>query len=374
MTGLIAYNIALLIALIVSGLFLYGLFTVRIRHRRKEQGVGLKETYSLARDVANPLLTPGSNGWESGGVMNPAVVTAGGRTHLFYRAVGNDGVSRIGYASSANGSIFDERFPYPVFALASETNPRWPARYPGLTASGGSFAGTEDPRAVIIGDRMHLSFSAFADWNSLRIGVTSISVEDLIAKRWRWTPPTFLSPKGQVHKNWVIFPEKIQGAFAILHSLHAGSRDRVLIDYVDTLDEASIESLYQPTQDNRVWDSTLRGAGPPPIRTDQGWLLLYHATDARQPHRYKLGALMLDLENPSRIIGRAPVPILEPDAHYENDGAKEGVVYACGMVRTGDRLRVYYGGSDSVVCAAETSLSRLLRKLTPVAGLIPSPN
>ncbi len=374
---LIALILGYLLALFATGLFFYALYKLLKTHAVRERLVELARALGLMREHGNPVLVSSGHAWESGGVMNPAAVEAGGRVHLFYRAVGDDGVSRLGYASSSNGATFDERLPYPVFALGTgSADTRRFAEHSGLSKSGGSLAGVEDPRAVLIGDRMYMTFSAFAGWDSLRIGVSSIAVADLLAKRWNWTPPAYISPIGQVHKNWVVFPEKINGKFAVLHSLHSGSRDRVLVDYLDTLDEnASIESPYNPVKDESVWDSTLRGAGPPPIKTKKGWLLLYHATDAREPNRYKLGALMLDFNDPTKVIARSPFPVLSPDAAYENEGAKAGVVYATGATVHGDTLTVYYGGADSVVCAAKTSLSRFIQKLKDrkIATLTPVP-
>lgn len=377
MMELIALAAGYLFALFATGLFLYGLWRLLRRYAIQERLAEFARAIGLMREHGNPVLVPAGHAWEEGGVMNPAAIEAGGRVHLFYRAVGSDGVSRVGYASSSNGNRFDDRLPYPVFALgAADADTRRFAEHSGLNTSGGSYAGVEDPRAVVIDDRMYMTFSAFAGWDSLRIAVSSISVADLLAKRWKWTPPSYISPVGQVHKNWVLFPEKIHGKFAVLHSLHSGSRDRVLVDYLDTLDEnASIESPYNPVKDETVWDSTLRGAGPPPIKTKDGWLLLYHATDAKEPSRYKLGALLLDLDDPSKVVARSPFPILAPDASYENEGAKSGVVYATGAVVRGGTLTVYYGGADSVVCAAKTPLAQFVRNLKDkkAAALTPVP-
>ncbi len=111
------------------------------------------------------------------------------------------------------------------------------------------------------------------------------------------------------------------------------------------------------------WDTSMRGAGAPPIKTDRGWLLLYHAMDKRDPNRYKLGAMLLDLTDPTRILYRSPSPILEPEMPYENDG-KPGVVYASGTAVIEGILYVYYGGGDKHVCVAETNLRALLDWLT----------
>ena len=103
-----------------------------------------------------------------------------------------------------------------------------------------------------------------------------------------------ISPPGEIHKNWVIFPEKLNGKFAVLHSI----TPKIAIDYFDSLDdfdgEKYITSKYVRPPESGSWDSWVRGAGPPPIKTHTGWLLLYHAMDYRDPNRYK-GAMLLDL-------------------------------------------------------------------------------
>jgi predicted GH43/DUF377 family glycosyl hydrolase len=243
-------------------------------------------------------------------------------------------------------------------------------KYPELVASGGSWAGVEDPRAVIIDGRLYLTFNAFGGWDSLRIGVVSISVDDLENHRWNWTQPAFLSGEGQIHKSWVLFPEKIHGKFAVLHGFDRENRNHANIAYLDSLDHAPMKPIqsdagFRDAIDDSVWDSKVRGAGPPPIRTNEGWLLLYHANESTEMHRYKLGALLLDAQNPERVIARSSEPILAPDAYYENDG-KPGIVYACGAVAQKDTLRVYYGGADKVVCSATVRLSEFLSKLIEV--------
>jgi beta-1,2-mannobiose phosphorylase / 1,2-beta-oligomannan phosphorylase len=369
MVDLLAVLLATAAALISTGLFFYGVWRIFAKPSHETKHV---HALKLTRHEENPLLSPKHEEWEAQGVMNPAAVRLHNLTHLFYRAIGADGVSRLGYATSGDGRSYS-RLPYPVFALSDEgadvafKRAQNMKDYAALTASGGSWAGVEDPRAVVIDDRLYLTFSAFGGWNSLRMGVTSLPVDDLRAKRWKWTPPVYLSPQGQVHKNWVLFPEKIRGKFALLHSLHSGSRKEVLVDYLDTLSEEPaqpIESPYRPVKDHAGWDSTLRGAGPPPLKTPFGWLLLYHAIDNREPSRYKLGAMLLDQEDPSKVLRRSRGPILSPDARYENEGAKAGIVYACGATLHDDLLTVFYGGADSVVCAAKHSLSNLLSLLT----------
>jgi beta-1,2-mannobiose phosphorylase / 1,2-beta-oligomannan phosphorylase len=377
--GALLIFLAIIGGLLITTVFLWGLvriITSKVARRKFADFV--RTLYErpppprLIREDVNPILRPTHYPWESAAVLNPGIAYAGGKVHLFYRAIGSDGISRVGYAASADGIHFTDRLSYPVFALdgyspnSSIGRTYMEMMYPHLVASGGSWGGVEDPRAVIIGDRLYLSFSAFYNWHSIRVGVVSISINDLLEKRWRWSRPVFLSPPGQVNKNWVLFPEKINGRFAVLHSLHSGSRSRVLVDYLDSLDTENaeyIQSSYHPVVDESVWDNRVRSAGPPPIKTEKGWLLLYHANDVYEPHKYKIGALLLDLHDPSRVLARSSGPVLEPDVFYENDG-KPGIIYACGADIRADALRVYYGGADAVVCVAATSLSALLKNLS----------
>jgi len=171
-----------------------------------------------------------------------------------------------------------------------------------------------------------------------------------------------ISAPQQANKNWVIFPEKVNGKYAVLHSL----TPNVLIEYCNDLyfdNNAFIDSCYQSSGRENEWDNWMRGIGPPPIKTNAGWLVLYHSMDKRDPDRYKIGAMLLDLNDPTKILYRSSNPLLEPDARYENDGFKSGVVYTCGAVIIGDLLYVYYGGADTVICAAFIELNQLISQL-----------
>ena len=110
-----------------------------------------------------------------------------------------------------------------------------------------------------------------------------------------------------------------------------------------------------------TWDSARVGAGAAPIRTAKGWLAIYHGADAN--HRYCLGALLLDLKNPSRVIARSNDPIMEPSAEYELKGFFGNVVFTNGHIVQGDKVLMYYGASDEVICWAELSLEKILGTL-----------
>jgi len=354
--------IVLVLIVLVVGLALFRKLAINGENKRS------RPPFKLDRHDLNPVLSPqAAREWEHNGTFNPAAVRDDdGRVHLLYRALGADGVSRVGHASSPDGKSFDTRSDYPVYepvygaGIPEESEVSGPKTYnPAVYTSGGGWAGSEDPRAVLIDGRVYMTYVAFEGWHSVRIALTSIKLDDLKKGRWNWLRPKLISPKNQVNKNWIIFPEKVNGKFAILHSIVP----KIQIEYVDSLDLITpIESpRLQGPQPGRkgFWDNRVRGAGPPPVRTRLGWLLLYHAQDMAEPHKYKLGAMILDINDPSKILYRAPKPILEPDAHYENDG-KPGIVYASGAVMIGENLMVYYGGGDKHVCIAETPIESLL--------------
>ncbi|MBI3572454.1 hypothetical protein HY091_02915 [Candidatus Kaiserbacteria bacterium] len=374
MSTLLVINLlAFFLSIFVVGCVLGAVFSKPFRKKLAAAiGIGAwaRRDAMLVRISCNPVLSPGSHPWNAQSVLNPAAVALGGRTHLVYRAIGMDGVSRLGYASSGNGLIFDDQLPYAIYA---STNPRNLPRHgerrynPILYPSGGSWGGCEDPRMVAINGRVYLTFNSFDGWDFIRVAMISLSQEDFLAKRWRWSAPKLLSPAGEVHKNWVIFPEKIGGRFAILHGVYGEDTDHVRVAYTDDLESFDPETLRGKSVDPNAmpwqsiaWHTKMKSAGPPPLKTEAGWLVFYHAYGEAHG-RYELGALLLDLADPTRILHRAPEPVLSPDEHDENHGRL--VVYACGAVIRDDMLYVYYGGGDRVVCVAFTPLMPFLKAL-----------
>jgi predicted GH43/DUF377 family glycosyl hydrolase len=302
--------------------------------------------------------------------FNPAAISLGGTVHLLYRAIGSYGMSVLGYASSRNGLTIDQRPDDPAYLPreAFEMTPP-PGHRPGALdvaargfTSGGGYGGTEDPRLTVIGDTVHMTYVAFDGLGPPRIALTSISVRDFLARRWHWRRPTLISRPGIVDKNGCLFPETIGGRYVFLHRVFPD----ILIDVRDSLEFAPGEYLagrFAITPRSSGWDSRKVGAGPPPIRTDEGWLLLYHAVDDRDDSRYRIGAMLLDLEDPTRVRYRSRRPILEPDLWYEIEGRTPGVVYPCGAVVHGRDLIVYYGSADRTVCAARAELGPFLEAL-----------
>lgn len=328
----------------------------------------------LVRFAGNPLLEPvTTNYWESFAAFNPAALHLDGKIHLLYRAQGYDGISVLGYASSHDGIHVCERSKRPVFVSSRDFDTRGELAdlHPFPYVSGGGYGGCEDPRLILIENTVYLIYVAFDGARPPGVALSSIAKDDFLAKRWTWKPPKLISRPGTIQKNWVLFPEKIHGKFAILH----GISPKVQIEYVESLDDLGdgkyIESLeshggrgYIQPERRKHWDNIVRGAGAPPIRTEHGWLVFYHAMDFRDPGKYKVGAMILDLDHPETILHRAKRPILEPEAPYENNGHKRGVIYVCGAVVKDDILFVYYGASDRAAAVAAAPLADFLADLT----------
>ena len=323
----------------------------------------------LERSLRNPIISPRLYEWESKATFNPTAFVSNGKVHLIYRAIGNDDVSVLGYASSYDGYHIEERLSHFIYKRFNEN---FKEGKPLIYSSGGGWnGGCEDPRVTLIGDTVYMLYTAFDGWHSVRIALTSIKLSDFKNKKWNWEKSVLISPPGEIHKNWVLFPEKIfgptsgrKGKFAILHSFYP----EILIEYFDSLDDFDGNKFIKsnntrPVDKKRVWDSWFRGVGPSPIKIKEGWLILYHAMDHKNTDKYRLGALILDLKNPQKVLYRSNGPILEPEEHYENNGHKGGVVYSCGAIVKENRLFVYYGGADTVVCVASIKIEELVKDL-----------
>ncbi|HID20026.1 MAG TPA: glycosidase [Methanophagales archaeon] len=288
----------------------------------------------LRRYEGNPILKPKpENDWESENVFNPAVVYDKGLFHLLYRGMGRDGISRIGYAVSIDGFNFF-RFDKPVITPKLILEPR----------------GCEDPRVVKIENEFFVTYTAYSEkW--MRIGLAS--TENFIQwERYR------IEWEEMNNKDAVLFPEKIGGKYVLLHRPMRGEHMSIWIAYSDNLIDWYGQREIMAHGEEGGWESEKIGAGAQPIKTEKGWLLLYHGVD--EDNVYRLGAAMLSLEDPSKLLYRHPEPILEPEMDYEIRGEVPNVVFTCGACEVYSRYYVYYGGADSVVCVATVDKEEML--------------
>jgi predicted GH43/DUF377 family glycosyl hydrolase len=165
------------------------------------------------------------------------------------------------------------------------------------------------------------------------------------------------------NKDCAIFSEKIGGLYYALHrpsSPVLGGNFIWIAESPDLLHWGNHRCIAHSRKG--MWDSIRVGAGAAPVRTAQGWLEIYHGA-AANPTLYCLGALLLDLEQPWKVLARSADPIMEPLAEYEKVGFFGNVVFTNGHVVDGDEVTIYYGASDSVICGARFSIREILRTL-----------
>ncbi len=334
-------------------------------------------SFNLNKLKENPILKPIlSHVWESKATFNPAAVYENGMVHLIYRAIGDRDTSVLGYASSSDGTHIDQRLDEPIFV------PNLPMGYdPGgefynpspYMSGGGGYGGCEDPRITRLGDKFYMTYVAYDGWSPPRVALTSINADDFLNQRWNWGKAMLISPPGVVDKNACLLGEKVGGKYVMFHRIFPN----ILIDFVDDLSFGGktpwLKGEFTIGPRRNYWDSRKVGVGPPPLKTSEGWLLIYHAVDDRDAGKYKIGAMLLDLGDPTKVLCRSNQPILEPTERYENEGYKGGVAYPCGAVTMDNELIVYYGGADTVVCSARANLPIFIQQLkyNEVARLTP---
>ncbi len=169
------------------------------------------------------------------------------------------------------------------------------------------------------------------------------------------------------NKDCALFEERIGGKY---YALHRPSSPELGGNYIWLAESPDLVhwGRHRCLAHSRAgyWDSARVGAGAAPIRTSAGWLAIYHG--ANRESRYCLGALLLDLKEPWRVLARSEEPIMEPLARYEREGFFGQVIFTNGHILDGDRLTLYYGAADSVICAAHLSIQRILASLAPAEG------
>ena len=213
--------------------------------------------------------------------------------------------------------------------------------------------GVEDARVTEIDGRYYLTYTAVSN-NGFGVGMRSTRDWKSFEHHGMVIPPA--------NKDCALFPEKIGGFY---HMLHRPTGTGLGANCIWTARSPDLEHwgdhrfLARPRAG--MWDEARVGAGAAPIRTDAGWLEVYHG--ANHKNRYCLGALLLDLENPGKVIARSEQPIMEPSAAYEREGFFGNVVFNNGNIVRGDELIVYYGAADSVSCGAKLSIRQILNSL-----------
>ncbi len=305
----------------------------------------------LIRFRGNPILTPIEQvNWRAQAVFNSAAVYANDKFHLLYRAMSPDNTSTIGYASSRDGFNFDEQSLEPVYIprMSFEQKTRV-----------NDFSGCEDPRLTLFEDRFYMFYTAYDGIRPPQVALTSIAVADFARQEWLWSEPILISDPTTDNKNACLFPRKIKDKFVILHRVLGQD---IAIDLVDDLEFKQgswLEKEGLISARAGHWDSAKIGIAGPPMETERGWLLIYHGV-SQEDKNYRLGYMVLDLEDPFKIIFRSEYPILEPVKTWEKEGIVNNVVFSCGSVIKDGKVFVYYGGADKAMGVATIALEELL--------------
>ena len=323
----------------------------------------------LQRYEKNPILIPNeANWWESKAVFNCAILHYENKFHMLYRAIGEYEryISRIGYASSTDGYSFARSNHIALEPMQDYE------KY-----------GIEDPRMVEIDNQVYITYvilSAYVTDGAVVEASTALATTTDFLK---YTRLRVITSKGSNNKDVVLFPEKMSqqqssvlssstssnnadgaGKYFFLHrpsswigSTYGVDKPSIWLGEGNALTNFEKHTLLlKPEED---WEELKVGAGPPPIKTRAGWLVIYHGVSREKV--YSAGAALLDLHDPSKIIGRTKSPILEPKEPYEKLGDVNNVVFPTGAcIVDNDKLFVYYGAADKVCCLATADLNYLL--------------
>jgi predicted GH43/DUF377 family glycosyl hydrolase len=311
--------------------------------------------------------------FENYGVLNPAVIVKDGMIHLFYRAVGNDFISSIGYCQLDTPFHVHHRNDTPLL------KPLY--HYEQM--------GVEDPRIVEIDDLFYLSYTAYDGVNALGALMTGMDFDSfqhsgiivplIPLEEPFWTEeipgtlslnsnaPVEKSPFYIWDKNLVFFPRRINGNLCFFHRIKPN------ISFASVKELSELTSIYWVNYLNQGYlnditcssmvnsNASYFGAGCPPIEIPEGWLFIYHAAyEKEQLLVYKAHILLLAIDNPLHVIGQLPYPILAPDEPYERNGNVNHVVFPTGAFIEGDHLYIYYGAADRCIASAYFSVSELL--------------
>ncbi len=167
------------------------------------------------------------------------------------------------------------------------------------------------------------------------------------------------------NKDCALFEEKIEGKYFCFHrpsGIELGGNFIWIASSTDLIHWGGHRCILHTRKG--MWDSARVGAGAAPIKTDKGWLQIYHGADKN--NRYAWGAILLDLKNPALVIARSIEPLFEPTAPYELTGFFGNVVFTNGHIVEGDTITIYYGASDEVICGATLSIQSILEHIGAV--------
>lgn len=301
-------------------------------------------SFRLQRHPESPILLPElTSDWECQNVFNPSVIHHNGLFHMHYRAQGLDWVSRIGYALSVDG-VHWNRLRRPVLEPMDGSDSR----------------GVEDPRVVEIDGLFYMTYTAYGRQFTGAGAPTHAGggILPMIARSRNLISWERLGPivRGEDNKDHVLFPRKIGGRFATLHRRWP----KVWLAYSDDLltwPEQEMAPIYGPRPE-QWWDAKSIGSNGVPIETPHGWLCINHGY--AEDHVYRLGVILLDLDDPTRVVHRPKEPIFWPEELWEIKGDVPNVVFSNANPVVDGQVYVYYGAADHVIGLATCALDALI--------------
>jgi len=348
--------------------FLFCLFFIKVMISVKNEGIILE-----SRDGME---------FESEGVLNPACIEKNGFLHMFYRAVRKGNFSTIGYCRLKDNKVV-ERKDHPVIV------PEYKYESQGI----------EDPRITLLDGVYYLLYTAYDGKNALVAYATSNDLvifekqglitpqisydeaEDIfrnsgINKKYIFFEQIFRETKGDGVYLWekdaMLFPKKIKGKMALIHRILPG----IQICYFDNFDQ--LNQTFWRDYLKRLGGSVILdpkfqfengyiGGGCIPIETEDGWLLIYHAAEETIEGRiYRTGVVLLDKNDPQKVIGRLSYPLFSPEEQWEKEGIVNNVVFPTGTWLDGERLYIYYGAADKRIGVKSLKVSQLLEELKKI--------
>lgn len=319
--------------------------------------------FSVKRIEENPMLSPHpDHPWEAGAVFNWCPAEKGDNLHFVYRAmtepplIGNNNIrtSVIGHTLTKDGIHFTDR------RILIKPEEEWD-RY-----------GCEDPRVTKMGSDYYIFYTALGDFpfsaRNIKIALAKTKDFKKIDEKHLVTPFNA--------KAMALFPEKVNGKFAALLTIHTDIPPGHICyaefnKEEDIWSESYWEEWYNDFDSHRLQvrrrpaDQVELGA--PPILTEYGWLVVYSHIQNYGDGRPVFGveALLLDKDNPKKIVGRTNWPIMVPEAHYEKNGIVPNIVFPTGAMIEDKNLLIFYGGADTCCCIATVPLKNLLDSMVP---------
>jgi len=290
------------------------------------------------RYPGNPILKKGNIPYPINTVFNAAACKYKNMTYLLLRIEDKRGISHLTLARSKNG--FDFKVDSHPFMIPADYEPYKTYEKFGI----------EDPRITHFEDGTYYILYTANSYYRPRIGMARTYDFEKVERISLISEP--------INKNAVLFSEKIKGKFA---RLDRPDDESIWISYSpDLVYWGESKVLLSPRMGR--WDCLKLGAAIPPIKTEKGWLLLYHGVRPTAAGRlYRVGGALLDLENPEKVIGISDGFLLGPEEPYERVGDIGNVVFPCGaVVENNEELKLYYGAADSCIAVATAKLSELI--------------